>query len=238
MRGQHIHRWLEVAHARGVACQVADLPWPEDGLGLAADIMTVDEYQVVHPYLFQHLTSCPLVDSGIDMVSVEQTVYAYDSVGEVVLATKPDLMYRQGSELVIRETKSSAVANVSTRDEAYDQYSQVPFFIQMLSAGLLARHGADRGRVDVEVLTPDEQLVWSWSTDDTVTRRVAAGDVRRSAEAWHLDRTWQATPGRHCTWCPVSRWCPDRLQDGVDSMGSSAGASSKTDIDTAGTPPF
>lgn len=209
-RGHAVHRWLEEAHRRGTACEPDDLPAPGGGLGLVDGVLTAAQYALAYPYLVHHVGSCPLADPATVLVAVEDTVHGYDHDAEVVAVTRPDLVYRRDDELVVREFKTAAAAYPDGRDNAFDRHLQVPFTLRMLESGLLAHHGAATGTVEVELLTPEGQQVWQWSTESAATMAIAAGEIERITDGWHDDSTWATTPGPHCTWCPVREWCPDR----------------------------
>jgi hypothetical protein len=207
-RGLAVHSWLRAAHARGVRCINTDLPQPGSGLGLAEGVLTEEEYETAYPFLVQHAGQCPLGDDAVPVVA-DENVYGYDHQAEVVPALRPDLMYRTGSRLAIREIKTSEKPYTGGRAEAYDRFLQIPFSIAMLNAGLLRHYGAATGVVELELITKSESLVWRWDASSPVIARVAAGDVARAAADWHQDHTWQTQPGPYCDWCPVHRWCPD-----------------------------
>jgi hypothetical protein len=172
--------------------------------------LTETDYQVAYPYLSQHIRQCPLNDPDVQVEVIEQDIYGYDHLAEVVPVTRPDLMYRAGNRLVIREVKTAAAAYESGRAEAYDKHMQIPFLLTMLNSGLLEAYGAAAGTVELELLTSTEGFVWSWDATDPAVAGVAAGLVSRSVEAWHTDATWDTRPSPLCAWCPVRRWCPDR----------------------------
>lgn len=207
-RGLAVHRWLKVAHARGVPCVRADLPAPGDGLGLAEGVLAQPEYEAAYPFLLQHAGRCPLGE-GAALVLADDNVYGYDHDAQVVPVFRPDLMYRLGGRLVIREFKTAERPYESGRAEAYEKHQQIAFGLAMLNAGLARHHGASSAAVELELLTADGRFVWTWEADDPAVASVAAGTIGRAAADWHEDSTWATRPGPHCDWCPVRRWCPD-----------------------------
>lgn len=209
-RGQTVHGWLKAAHQRGIGCRPEDLPEPGGDLGLAAGVLSEEEYALAFPYLMQHLPNCPLGIAGTVAMAVEENVYCFDHDAQVIPVTKPDLIYRIGERLIVREFKTAAAVPAHGKDEAYSQHFQVPFLLTMLTSGLAERHGATAGTVELELLTSTGSEMWSWDTDHALTARVAAGDVRRGVDDWHTDGTWPTRPGQQCGWCSVRRWCPDR----------------------------
>lgn len=210
-RGNAVHRWLEAAHTRGVACRAEDLPDPAAGAGtgLADGLLTEGDYRLARPYLLGHVEVCPLSANGASVVAVEQAVHGWDEQAQVIPVTKPDLVYRVEDHLIIRETKSMQ-APPAGKDDAYNRHLQIPFMLVLLADGLQARHGAASGAVELEVLGPDGPVVWAWGTDDDVAMAVARADVRRATDEWHFDTVWETRIGPHCSWCPVRAWCPDR----------------------------
>ncbi|MFF2058968.1 PD-(D/E)XK nuclease family protein [Rhodococcus qingshengii] len=208
-RGLSVHRWLARAHSRGVQCTPADIAESSGGLGLAEGVLSGEQFAIAEPFLVRHLEVCPFSQPECSLVAVEKTVYGFDSDADVIAVLKPDLVYRQRDQLIVRETKTSLDIKVQTRDEAYDKYLQVPFSLQAMRSGLLERYGAQVGVVELEILSPSSQRVWRWETTHSILAAVAAGDIRRAAEEWHDDLTWETKPGPQCGWCPVRGWCPD-----------------------------
>jgi hypothetical protein len=207
-RGLAVHKWLRAAHARGVPCTDVDLPQPGNGLGPGEGILTEGEYEAAYPFLGHHLRQCPLGSDGV-LVLADENVYGYDHHAEVVPVIRPDLMYKVGNRLVIREIKTAEQSYEEGRDDAYDRFLQVPFGIMMLKAGLMRLHGATSATMEIELLTRAQPFVWAWEVDNPAVANVAAGDVGRAVNDWHVDHTWATRPGPHCAWCPVRRWCPD-----------------------------
>jgi PD-(D/E)XK nuclease superfamily len=214
-RGVAVHRWLEHAHKRAVACSLADLPDVGMSLGPFDGVIGGDDYLIARPYLQQHIATCPFAITNSSVIGVEATIRGFDATAQLVPVLRPDLIYRIGHVVAIRETKTAEVLSIDSRETAYDRYLQIPFGVQMLRHGLLAHYGVDAGVVELELLTPEGSNVWSWDVSDPMVAAVAAGDVRRAVEQWHGDSTWLTTPGPHCGWCPVNQWCPDR-QDSTD----------------------
>ncbi|MEU7863837.1 PD-(D/E)XK nuclease family protein [Nonomuraea sp. NPDC049141] len=211
MRGKAVHRWLAVAHARSIPCTVADLHEPgSDNIGLAAGVLSSEEYAAAYPFLCHHIDNCPLANDGSTALIVDQNIYGFDHLADVTVVSKPDLIYRIGDTLVAREVKTTARIDLVEKNAAYDRYFQVPFMLTMLLAGLAERFNAQNSKVELEILTPDNSYNWTWGSGDPIISAVAAGDVRRAASEWHRDNVWETRPGPQCSWCPVAQWCPDR----------------------------
>jgi PD-(D/E)XK nuclease superfamily len=229
-RGIAVHRWLEAAHKRGRMCQLEDVPDPSERIeaDFAVELLDDEEYATARPFLLAHLDVCPLRPSDVDDVEVEVNLYSYDHLAEVVVVSRPDIVYRIGHRLVVREVKTAATSYPGGRDDAYDKHLQIPFLLAMLASGLANDRGCTSSSVELELLTPDGSQIWSWDTADAAVLAVARGDVRRAVEDWHTDATWDPKPGPHCAWCPVSRWCPERdtwQNRNVGAAGGPAGSS-------------
>jgi hypothetical protein len=207
-RGLAVHRWLQAAHSRGVPCTRADLPVPGSRLGLADGWLAEAEYEAAYPFILQHVGQCPLAEDAT-LILADDNVYGYDHNAEIVPAIRPDLMYRAGDRLVIREFKTAEQPYESGKADAYEKHLQIAFDITMLNAGLARHYGAASGTVEVELLTAAGRSVWTWDAGDPAVAAVAVGTVSRAIADWHEDSIWTTKPGPHCAWCPVRRWCPD-----------------------------
>ena len=240
VRGILVHKWLEEAHTRGTGCTTADLPEPGQGLGLVAGLMTDDEYAVAYPFLRHHIATCPLSADGVEWLGVEESIRGYDESADVVTVTKPDLVFRIGERVVVREFKTAAAVPAQGADEMYRRHLQVPFLLSMLDSGVTQSLGAKDSTVEVEVLTPDGSVVYAWDAETPGLVDAARADVKSAVDRWHVDAAWETTPGHHCDWCPVRRWCPDR-DAGLTASGEAAAAQRLSTLDPTADddpPPF
>ncbi|MFL6287894.1 MAG: PD-(D/E)XK nuclease family protein [Actinomycetes bacterium] len=210
VRGVRVHDWLAAAHRRGRKCTSADLPNPDEAMGMAAELMTRDEYELAFPILLAHLDVCALAEEGSTLVASERVFYAYDETADVVVACKPDLATARDGALVLTETKTSMQSGPESPDDAFSRTLQIPVMLNLLAKGLAAAEGYSRGEARLEYLTPAGARVWIWSTDDADHVHHAASAVHGAAANWHVDHEWPTRPGAHCAWCPVRQWCPDR----------------------------
>lgn len=225
-RGLLVHEWLETAHRREVGCTDADLPEPGSGLDLAQGVMTPEEYAVAYPFLRHHVSTCPLAADGVEVLEVEESSFGFDPDADVVTVTKPDIIYRIGDRLVVREFKTSSSLPKGGAEQLYSQTTQVAFLLSMLSSGLKDAYGASTATLEVEVLTPDGSEMYAWDLEDDDVLTHAREDLATAANKWHLDSTWETNPGDHCLWCPVRQWCPDSeaFQKAVGGTGVSGPA--------------
>ncbi|MZD16894.1 PD-(D/E)XK nuclease family protein [Streptomyces bottropensis] len=218
-RGRAIHRWLAQAHARGTRCTDQDVA-PYGQTGVFTGTLTAEEYGKVREFLIAHARSCPLSDDGAKVVSVEPSVYGYDENADVVIASQPDLVYRDASgRIFVRETKTTTQMPADESD-AFDRFFPVPWLINIAFTAKDA-FGESKGlpKIELEVITPEETRVFSWDLErDQDVVRMARAEVRQRASSWIRDAAWSPSPGRQCTWCPVRRWCPDAA-DAQSSVG-------------------
>lgn len=207
LRGVAVHRWLELAHASGTACSTGLIPHQ-----LAAEQVAA-QAELVAPFLAQHAEVCPFRHKGTAFVNVEAMLHGWDATAGVVLTSKPDLIYRDAAGLVIRETKTS-LRTPRDADEVLQNYLQVAFMLVQLAAGLgrsLVPNGASgAGRVELEILTPETAVVFSWNAADPAHLAAARDRLTSVLDDWHHDEDYPAKPGPQCASCPVARWCPDR----------------------------
>lgn len=234
-RGLLVHEWLEAAHLRSVGCSDADLPEPGTDMGLAAGLMNAEEYAIAYPFLRHHVATCPLAADSVEVVEVEESVFGFDHDADVVTVTKPDLVYRVGDRVIIREVKTSSSLPKGGAAQVHGQTSQVAFLLSMLASGLKDAYGALEATVEVEVLTPEASEMYAWDLEDEET--CAREDLASAAGRWHLDSTWDTNPGDHCLWCPVRTWCPD--SEAFQKSPAAASPSSGPALDPSDpTPPF
>lgn len=208
-RGIAVHRWLRAAHQRGVACSERDLPAPGSAsLGVAEGVLDESEYATAYPYLVHHVDQCPLAAPNATCVVSEESVYCYDSVADLVAATKPDLRFTVADTFVLFETKTLDGELPGDDGEAFDAWFSVAWGLTVLAHGLARHQGVSRGELRLEVLTPSGGRVFVFETGDALYVRLARDEVRLRVSDWHTDDQWEANPDRHCEWCPVARWCP------------------------------
>ena len=215
VRGTHLHAWLEHAHARLVACTSDDLPLPSEGLGEVAELLGWDEttYSALRPYLLQHISACPLHREDVVAAYPEQSLTAWDTDVDVVMSTRTDLVVETADGYLVRETKSVGAHHEmpQTAAEVFERYPQVAVALCLLADGLDPVTGSVStavrpARVEVEILRPDGHEVRGFDTSDAEAVLIARATI---AEAVDTILYLPAEPhvGRHCSWCPVSRWC-------------------------------
>ena len=215
VRGTHLHTWLEHAHARLVPCSADDLPLPGEGLGDVAELLGWDEqaYAALRPFLLQHVAACPLRRDDIVAVYPEQSLTAWDTDVDVVMSTRADLVVETTDGYLVRETKSVGAHHEMPQSaaEVFERYPQVAVTLCMLADGLDPVTGAvvaeaRPARVEVEILRPDGHEVRGFDTSDAEAVLIARATIAEPIDTV-LYSSAEPTVGRHCSWCPVSRWC-------------------------------
>ncbi|WP_328667604.1 PD-(D/E)XK nuclease family protein [Streptomyces sp. NBC_00322] len=218
-RGRLVHWWLATAHSRSQPCAISDLGEYDDPNSFTSTL-SEDEYATIRDYLVSHITTCPLKE-GTQVISIESPVYGYDATADVVIASKPDMIFLDiDGTLVIREMKTTQELP-QDNGEAFDRFFAAAWLLNLFSSGYRGPYESDTTRLELEVIGPDSSRVFTWGVADKGAARMARGEVRRRAAGWHGDNTWTARPGKHCDWCPVRKWCPDR-HSGEQSDASQA----------------
>jgi hypothetical protein len=211
-RGRSVHSWLKIAHSRGLACTPNDLPIPsERGADhVAFSALDAEQYATALPYLLTHLEHCPL-HSNAEVLLTDETIYGWDATADVVVACRPDLTYRLGDALVLRETKTTESVIPNNPDEARDAYDGIVYWLlNMCSNGYLDHFNTKVGIVELEILGPKGSVCYTYNTDDFALSIVAETRVRHKVADWHEDTSWATKPSLLCKSCPMAIWCPDR----------------------------
>lgn len=236
VRGTHLHSWLEHAHARLVPCFAEDLPLPGEGIGEVGQRLGWDEttYAALRPFLLQHVEACPLRRDDVVAAYPEQSLTAWDTDVDVVMSTRADVVIETAAGYLVRETKSVGAHHEmpQTAAEVFERYPQVAVTLCMLADGLDPVTGevVDQprpARVEVEVLRTDGYEVRGFDTSDAEAVLIARASIAEPIDTI-LYSPPEPTVGRHCAWCPVSRWCaayrgtPADISDAMDGMSSEA----------------
>lgn len=215
IRGTLLHSWLEHAHARLTPCSADDLPLPGEGVGDVAERLGWEgsTYAALRPYLLQHAQACPLHRADVVAAYPEQSLTAWDTDVDVVMSTRADLVVETADGYLVRETKSVAGHHElpQTAAEIFERYPQVAVALCMLADGLDPVTGTVSGeprpgRVEIEILRPDGHEVRGFDTSDAESVLIARACVADPIDTI-LYSAPEPTVGRHCSWCPVSRWC-------------------------------
>jgi hypothetical protein len=192
--GLAVHDYLERLHRRDAGpCVAADMPVDASWLGPAwaldeRDALTGARMLAHHPQV------CP-IQSGVTDVYVEKTFTFYDTAAQALVIAKTDLVYRDGSSWVWRETKTTQ--RPARGHSVLDVYPQIALATAVLSRGLLGG-SVDGSRVEVEVLRPtgaDLILVDPCDPGQVAEAHALLGKLTRP---WREDSTFPARPGGKC----------------------------------------
>ncbi|EFE69834.1 predicted protein [Streptomyces viridosporus ATCC 14672] len=214
--GQAVHGWIEKLHRRPgqPPCVPADMPaegenWTEGRWRVPDEDAVTGRAMLLH-----HVDACPFQDAAlIQRVEPEALRVVHDTAAQAVVIAKPDLLYLEDGSWVWRELKTTRKRRRPDED-LLETYPQLALAVTLLAQGAL---GGDPGgsRVEVEVLRPDGSDPHVIDPTDPGRQRKALSVLRRYAGPWREDERWEARPGPHCPFCPVSRWCPSNAPDGV-----------------------
>ncbi|WP_189787728.1 PD-(D/E)XK nuclease family protein [Streptomyces capitiformicae] len=212
-RGRVIHEWLARAHMGSHKCDPSDLDVIDGNFPPGLD---ESDYLDSRDYVTQHAAICP-IGEGVRVIGSEVSVYGYDAQADVVVVSKPDLLYVDSDDtFVIRETKTTTLSIPGDEQEAFDRFFAVPWLLNLIGSGYRGPYKSDKARLELEVLASEDSRVFSWDLGDTRLLRMAKAEVRLRAKKWHRDTTWNSAPGEHCRWCPVRSWCSDATTDEAD----------------------
>lgn len=217
-RGRAVHAWLLAAHSRRdpARCQRTDLPDPESAdIGLAAGVMTREEYREAWPFLLNHVDVCPLSGPGVVTdVRPEPEVAVHDTTADVLVMAAPDLLRRVDGRAVYREQKTASRPLEDDGIGVFRRYPQLALAVCLMSAGVFddAREEArSDGLVELEVMTRTGVSVMTLDPADPVIHAAARRTVSDLAQGWHRDTVFPTNPGGWCTVCPATDWCPDAV---------------------------
>jgi hypothetical protein len=215
--GQAVHGWIEKLHRRPgwPPCTVGDMPpegenWTTGGRWRVCD----EDAATGRDMLLHHVDACPFQDAAlVQRVEPEALRAVHDTAAQALVIAKPDLLYQEDGSWVWRELKT-------TRKQRRPNEDLLNIYPQLALAVTLLAHGAlggdpDGSRVEVEILRPDGSDPHVIDPTDPVHQQKALSVLRRYADPWREDETWDARPGPHCQTCPVSRWCPSTEPDGA-----------------------
>ncbi|MEV5463044.1 PD-(D/E)XK nuclease family protein [Streptomyces sp. NPDC002788] len=212
-RGRVIHEWLARAHMSSHKCDPSDLDAIDGNFPPGLD---ESDYLDSRAYVTQHAAICPLGE-GARVIGSEVSVYGYDAQADVVVVSKPDLLYVDSDDtFVIRETKTTTLSLPGDEQEAFDRFFAVPWLLNLIGSGYRGPYKSDNARLELEVLASEDSRLFSWDLGDARLLRMAKAEVRLRAKKWHRDTTWNSAPGEHCRWCPVRGWCSDATADEAD----------------------
>lgn len=213
-RGIAVHAWLEAAHRRGIPCSSADLP--DDALGDIATRLGWDElrYRAVRPFLLPHLDDCPVTSDALTVLP-EQSLTAWDTDADLVVAMRSDVVVVRPDRVVVRETKTLNPRGFpETEAELLDYVPQVALAICLLADGLDPVTGRvldsrSAAVVELELLWSDLGQVVRFDVSDPETVHAARVVIADLVDPYLVDDPRPA-PGPQCGWCRVSQWCTAR----------------------------
>ncbi|WP_328499749.1 PD-(D/E)XK nuclease family protein [Streptomyces sp. NBC_00457] len=214
-RGRLVHEWIASAHSRAKKCTPEEAGEFRDSNTFTGS-MSEEEYGEIQPFLAQHVQNCP-VETGSQIISIEAPLYGYDASADVVIASTPDMVFVDADgSLVIRESKTTNRDIPEDDAEAFDRFFASAWLLNLFASGYRGPYQSTSARLELEVISADDGKVFTWDLNDSGVLRMAKKEVRQRAKDWHRDTTWEATPGKHCAWCPVKRWCPEADSENVE----------------------
>jgi len=209
-RGLAVHAFLEAAHQREPrrCCGPDDLPADPANWTGGDRLLTGDLARGGARMLARHQGVCPyLHHDQITEVQVEPALSYYDTVANVLVIAKPDLLYAEGPAWVWREVKTKERHRWMGEDMLL-VYPQLALGVVILAANLLGGD-TNQHRIELETLTPASADIELLDVGDPQVVERARLVVSALAEPWHRDEPAVTRPGPDCQMCPVRMWCPD-----------------------------
>ncbi|WP_328955665.1 PD-(D/E)XK nuclease family protein [Kitasatospora purpeofusca] len=206
VRGHAVHAWIQEQHESrpGVACRAEDAP--DSSAPWSAGRWTVSEAEAEtgSRMVAAHARHCPYQLSTVTTLAHERSLIVHDTAADVLVTAKADLLYRDDTSWVYRETKTDA--RLRTPRQA-DLLRKVPQLA--LAVLLMERLDSDptASRVELEVLGPGGARLMIVDPSDPIRRAEARQVVHDLAVDWHTDTTALPRPGQHCRSCDMAEWC-------------------------------
>ncbi len=230
-RGQLVHAWLAHGYANEIEINVESLP--ESGLDpIAAQLGWAEhDYQDVRPWLLAHaqaIATPPVSDAPsptLDQPLValaEFELVIKDTDADVLVTTRPDLLYVKDQRVNWRETKTLAAPAVNQADDFFEIYPQIPLAICVLADQGLGEEVARRlgvpvtlgaeamsmvGSVELELLWPGGSRFLTWESNDESVVAKARSTLAQMTDKWVFDQTWQPPKNPPCRWCSMADIC-------------------------------
>jgi len=211
-RGLLVHAWLELAHKRAQECTKEDIP-TSSSLGIIATELgwNQEEANTALPFLIQHQLTCPINKNS--KVVTELAIEALDTDADITVSTRPDLIYKNGDDLVWREIKTVSSIQDIEKDIYFNIYPQLPLAIRLMVEDCLPKEVIEKlgnfkyKRVELELISNDECKTISWDCDDANVKLSAWSQLAEQVDSWASDTLFAPSPNPPCNWCKVSKWC-------------------------------
>jgi PD-(D/E)XK nuclease superfamily len=211
-RGLLVHAWLEQAHKRAQECSKDDIP-TSSSLGIIATELgwNQEEANTALPFLIQHQLTCPI--NSDSKVVTELAIEALDTDADITVSTRPDLIYKNGDDLVWREIKTVSSIQDIEKDIYFNIYPQLPLAIRLMVEDCLPKEVTEKlgnfknKRVELELISNDECKTISWDCDDSNVKLSAWSQLAEQVDSWASDTLFAPSPNPPCNWCKVSKWC-------------------------------
>ena len=211
-RGLLVHAWLEQAHKRAQECSKDDIP-TSSSLGIIASELgwNQEEANTALPFLIQHQLTCPI--NSDSKVVTELAIEALDTDADITVSTRPDLIYKNGDDLVWREIKTVSSIQDIEKDIYFNIYPQLPLAIRLMVEDCLPKEVTEKlgnfknKRVELELISNDECKTISWDCDDSNVKLSAWSQLAEQVDSWASDTLFAPSPNPPCNWCKVSKWC-------------------------------
>ncbi len=225
-RGQLVHQWLAYGYTNSVELDENSLPntgvdWIGQQLGWAEH-----DYQDVRPWLLAHLdamielathsgSSSSTLLEGSALAEFE--VVVRDTDADVLVTTRPDLLYANDNRTNWRETKTLGAPAVNHPDDFLEIYPQIPLAICILADRALGEEFGAPGQVELELLWPGGHRLITWDSSDEAIVAKARATLAQMTDLWVFDQAWLPPKNPPCRWCSLAEICEYANNDMIES---------------------
>ncbi|GGZ14308.1 hypothetical protein GCM10010387_03010 [Streptomyces inusitatus] len=218
IRGHAVHTWIQERHeARpGIACRPDDAPDGRSSWSAGRWTVPREQADLGARMVAAHARHCPYKLSTVAETAHEQTLVVHDTAADVVVVAKTDMIYRDGSSWVYRETKTDARRNPPQEDDILRERPQLALAVLLLGTSTAIGEDISTARVELEVLRPHGARLTVIDPLDPEVRASARQVVLDLSADWHADTTALARPGPHCQSCEMAVWCRPASPDATE----------------------
>ncbi|WP_158685007.1 PD-(D/E)XK nuclease family protein [Streptomyces sp. LaPpAH-108] len=218
IRGHAVHAWIQQRHETypGRACRPEDAPDGRSAWSAGRWTVPQEQAELGARMVAAHARHCPYSLSSVHEVIHERTIVLHDTSADVLVLAKTDMLYRDGSSWVYRETKTDARRNPAQTTDIFRERPQLALAV-LLSTSPLLGDNVSAARVELEVLGPTGAQLTIIDPFDPENRAAARRAVHELAADWHRDTVAPARPGSHCRDCEMAVWCRPSLPTGPAS---------------------
>ena len=131
----------------------------------------------------------------------------------MTISTRPDILFKNGVDLVWRETKTVSSIKDLEQDIYFNIYPQLPLAIRLMVEDCLPKNVLEEfgefknKRVELELISPEACKTYIWNCEDEQVQLFAWSQLAEQVDTWASDTLFAPSTNPPCNWCKVSQWC-------------------------------